>query len=78
MNEERKEELREDVKLAPFKEAGLLQMNAPQFNCEITELAVAGGGNARIAVEGTPDNLQRLYDYVNGALNDESKKAPTV
>lgn len=46
--------------------AGMLQINAPDFDCEIIELGVAGGGKARITVRGTAENITALFDYVNG------------
>ena len=48
------------------KTAGMLQINAPDFDCEIIELGVAGGGKARITVRGTAENITELFDYVNG------------
>lgn len=47
--------------------AGMLQINAPRFDCEIIELGVAGNGNARITVSGTAENITALFDYVNKA-----------
>ena len=59
---------REDIKVAGFREIGLLHINAAQFQCEVTELAVAGGSVARIAIKGSPDGLRRLYEYVEESL----------
>lgn len=47
--------------------AGMLQINAERFNCQIIELGLVTGGNARISVKGTADDLQELFDYVNEA-----------
>lgn len=47
--------------------AGMLQINAERFNCQIIELGLVAGGNARISVKGTADDLQALFDYVNEA-----------
>jgi hypothetical protein len=47
--------------------AGMLQINASDFDCEIIELGIAGGGKARITVRGTAENLAALFDYVNEA-----------
>lgn len=47
--------------------AGMLQINAPDFDCEIIELGVAGWGKARITVRGTAENIAALFDYVNEA-----------
>lgn len=47
--------------------AGMLQINAPRFDCEIVELGVAGNGKARITISGTAENITALFDYVNEA-----------
>lgn len=47
--------------------AGMLQINAERFNCEIIELGVIAGGKARISVKGTAEDLQALFNYVNEA-----------
>ena len=44
--------------------AGLIQMNAAQYDCEIIETGLAGGNNVRISVKGTPENLEALFAYV--------------
>lgn len=48
--------------------AGLIQMNAAQFDCEIIETGLAGGNNVRISVKGTPENLEALFAYVNESM----------
>ena len=53
-------------------------MNAAQFDCEIIELGVVGGGNARITIEGTPENTDKMFQYIADAGNYESKKTATV
>ena len=47
--------------------AGMLQINAPRYDCEVVELGVAGGGKARITVRGTAENIAALFDYVSEA-----------
>lgn len=47
--------------------AGMLQINAERYNCQIVELGVAAAGKARISVKGTAEDLQALFDYVNEA-----------
>ena len=45
--------------------AAMIQINAPRYNCEIVEIALAGGDRVRICVKGTKDDLDALFDYVN-------------
>lgn len=47
--------------------AAMIQKNAPRYNCEIVEIALAGGDRVRICVKGAKDDLDALFDYVNGA-----------
>lgn len=59
-------------------EAGKLQMNASQFDCKIVQMEVLGGGNARIKIEGNPDKIQQLFDYITEAGYYENKETKTV
>lgn len=45
--------------------AGMLQINAPRFECDVIEVGVAGGNKARITISGTAENITALFDYVN-------------
>lgn len=45
--------------------AGILQINAPRFDCDVVELGVAGQGEARITVSGTNENITALFEYVS-------------
>lgn len=47
--------------------AAMIQINATRYNCEIVEIALAGGDRVRICVKGTKDDLDALFDYVNEA-----------
>lgn len=47
--------------------AAMIQINAPRYNCEIVETALAGGDRVRICVKGTKEDLDALFDYVNEA-----------
>lgn len=47
--------------------AAMIQINAPRYNCEIIEIALAGGDRVRICVKGAKEDLDALFDYVNGA-----------
>lgn len=47
--------------------AGMLQINAKRFNCEIVELGIIPGNKARVSVQGTAEDIQALFDYVNEA-----------
>lgn len=47
--------------------AAMIQMNAPRYNCEIVEIALAGGDRVRVCVKGTKEDLDALFDYVNEA-----------
>lgn len=47
--------------------AAMIQKNAPRYNCEIVETALAGGDKVRICVKGAKDDLDALFDYVNEA-----------
>ena len=45
-----------------------------EYDCTITELAVMGGGKARIAISGTEENLELLFS----SIGNESKETTTV
>lgn len=47
--------------------AAMIQKNAPRYNCEIVEIALAGGDRVRICVKGAKEDLDALFDYVNEA-----------
>ena len=47
--------------------AAMIQINAPRYNCEIVEIALAGGDRGRICVKGAKEDLDALFDYVNEA-----------
>lgn len=47
--------------------AAMIQINAPRYNCEIVETALAGGDRVRICVKGAKEDLNALFDYVNEA-----------
>lgn len=47
--------------------AAMIQKNASRYNCEIVEIALAGGDRVRICVKGAKDDLAALFGYVNGA-----------
>ena len=47
--------------------AAMIQINAPRYNCEIVEIALAGGDMVRICVKGAKEDLDALFDYVNEA-----------
>lgn len=58
----------------PLNEAAKLQTAAGKYDCTITELAVMGGGKARIAISGTEENLELLFS----SIGNESKETTTV
>ena len=47
--------------------AAMIQINAPRYNCEIVETALAGGDRVRICVKGAKEDLDALFEYVNEA-----------
>lgn len=47
--------------------AAMIQKNAPRYNCEIVEFALAGGDRIRICVKGAKEDLDALFYYVNEA-----------
>lgn len=47
--------------------AAMIQINAPRYNCEVVEIALAGGDRVRICVKGAKEDLDALFDYVNEA-----------
>lgn len=47
--------------------AAMIQKNAPRYNCEIVEIALAGGDRVRICVKGAKEDLDALFEYVNEA-----------
>lgn len=47
--------------------AAMIQINAPRYNCEIVETALAGGDRVRICVKGAKEDLDALFEYINEA-----------
>lgn len=47
--------------------AAMLQINAERYNCQIIEIALAGGNRVRVMVRGAKEDLDALFDYVNEA-----------
>lgn len=47
--------------------AAMIQRNAPRYNCEIVEIALAGSDRVRICVKGAKADLDALFYYVNEA-----------
>lgn len=70
--------MKEVTKILPLKEAAKLQTEAGNYECRITDLAVVGGGNARISVSGNEENMKTLFDNVKIPLDNENKKTTTV
>lgn len=56
--------MEEVTKILPYDTAGAIQRNAQSYECQITDVAVVGGGNARISVVGTRENIIALFDFV--------------
>lgn len=66
--------MKEKTKILPLNEAAKLQTAAGEYDCTITELAVMGGGKARIAISGTEENLELLFS----SIGNEDKETATV
>lgn len=47
--------------------AAMIQINATRYNCEIVEIALAGGDRVLVCVKGAKEDLDALFDYVNEA-----------
>ena len=62
-----KSEMAERNEFVTNTTAAIIQINAPRYNCEIVEIALAGGDRVRICVKGAKDDLDALFDYVNEA-----------
>lgn len=69
--------MEEVIKILSYNDAGKLQTEAGNYDCQIMDLAVIGGGKVRIVVAGTDENLKTLFDKVNIPLENESQEAIT-
>lgn len=49
--------------------AAMLQINAERYNCQIIEIALAGGDRVRVTVRGAKEDLDALFEYVSEAGN---------
>lgn len=47
--------------------AAMLQINAERYNCQIIEVALAGGNRVRVSVRGAKEDLDALFEYVSEA-----------
>lgn len=70
--------MKEVTKILPYNEAAKLQTEAGNYYCRITELGLVGGGNAKISVAGTDENLKTLFDNVEIPFDNESQETTTV
>lgn len=61
------ESMKERYELVTNAVAAMIQINATRYNCEILEIALAGGDMVRVCVRGTKDDLDALFDYANEA-----------
>lgn len=64
---QKSESMEERYEFVTNTTAAMIQINAHRYNCEIVEIALAGCDMVRICVEGTKENLNALFDYVNEA-----------
>lgn len=65
--------MKEITKILPLNEAAKLQTAAGEYDCTIEELAVMGGGKARISISGTEENLELLFSLIG----NEDKETAT-
>lgn len=65
--QQKPESMEERYKFVTNTTAAMIQKNAPRYNCEIVEIALAGGDRVRICVKGAKEDLDALFDYVNEA-----------
>lgn len=61
------ESMEERYEFVTIATAAIIQINAPRYNCEIVEIALAGGDRVRICVRGAKKDLDALFEYVNEA-----------
>lgn len=64
---QKNESMEEKCEFVTNATAGMIQKNASRYNCEIVEIALAGGDRVRICVKGAKEDLDALFDYVNEA-----------
>jgi hypothetical protein len=64
---QKSESMEERYEFVTNTTAAMIQINAPRYNCEIVEIALAGGDRVRICVKGAKEDLDALFDYVNEA-----------
>lgn len=64
---QKSESMAERYEFVTNSTAAMIQINAPRYNCELVEAALAGGDKVRICVKGAKDDLDALFDYVNEA-----------
>lgn len=67
LSTQKPESMEERYDLVTNATAAMIQTNAPRYNCEIVEIALAGGDMVRICVRGAKKDLDALFDYVNEA-----------
>lgn len=64
---QKSESMEERNEIVTTATAGMIQINATRYNCEIVEIALAGGDMVLICVKGAKEDLDALFDYVNEA-----------
>jgi hypothetical protein len=66
------EAMNTETKVVSNEVAGVIQTNAAEYNCEIMETALSAGGFIRITVQGTPEDLERLFAFANESTGTET------
>lgn len=64
---QKSESMEERYEFVTNATAAMIQKNASRYNCEILEIALAGGDRVRICVKGAKEDLDALFEYVNEA-----------
>ena len=64
---QKSESMEERNEFVTNSRAAMIQINAPRYNCEIVETALAGGDRVRICVKGAKEDLDALFEYVSEA-----------
>lgn len=60
------------------QKAALLQSIYKKFNCEIIELGLSGKDTVRVTVQGSIEDLQRLFEFLENPPIYENTEAKTV
>lgn len=59
--------------LTPVDKASIIQQKHAEFECTLSELAVASGNKAKVTVSGPDDKMAKLFELIGESIHGSKK-----